>query len=143
MTDTATLAPEVVEFLNHGTRTGMFGWTASDGRPLVAPVWFLAEDGVLVFNTGGRTAKARGIARDPRVVLTADLSEPPYGFVQVQGVAEVVEELDEVRRVATALGGRYMGADRAEEFGSRNGVPGEIVVRIRPTKVNSTLDMTA
>lgn len=143
MTDTATLAPEVVEFLNHGTRTGMFGWTGSDGRPLVAPVWFLAEDGVLVFNTGGRTAKARGIARDPRVVLTADLSEPPYGFVQVQGVAEVVEELDEVRRVAIALGGRYMGADRAEEFGSRNGVPGEIVVRIRPTKVNSTLDMTA
>jgi hypothetical protein len=28
-----------------------------------------------------------------------------------------------------------MGAERAEEFGRRNGVPGELVVRITPTKV--------
>jgi hypothetical protein len=28
-----------------------------------------------------------------------------------------------------------MGTDRAEEFGRRNGAPGELVVRIRPTKV--------
>ncbi|MFP5022198.1 PPOX class F420-dependent oxidoreductase [Pseudonocardia phyllosphaerae] len=137
------LSPEVVEFLNAGTRTGMLGWTARDGRPLVAPVWFLVEDDTLVFDTGADTAKGRAIARDPRVVLTADLPEPPYAFVQVQGVAEIIEDLDEVRRTATAVGGRYMGADRAEEFGKRNGVPGEIAVRIRPTKVIAQLDMTA
>jgi hypothetical protein len=28
-----------------------------------------------------------------------------------------------------------MGEERAEEFGRRNGVPGELVVRVRPTKV--------
>jgi hypothetical protein len=28
-----------------------------------------------------------------------------------------------------------MGADRAEEFGKRNAVPGELVVRLRPVKV--------
>jgi hypothetical protein len=28
-----------------------------------------------------------------------------------------------------------MGAERAEEYGRRNGVPGELVVRIKPTKV--------
>ena len=28
-----------------------------------------------------------------------------------------------------------MGADRAEEFGRRNGVPGELLVRLRPTRV--------
>ena len=41
------------------------------------------------------------------------------------------------RSVATAtrIGGRYMGADRAQEFGRRNGVPGELVVRVRPTKI--------
>lgn len=137
------LTPSIVEFLEHGTRTGMLGWTASDGRPLVAPVWFVVEDGTLVFNTGAGTAKGRAIARDPRVVLTADLPEPPYAFVQVQGVAEVGEDPDELRRTATAIGRRYMGADRAEEFGRRNGVPGELVVRIRPTKVVASLDMTA
>ncbi|MGA9598551.1 MAG: PPOX class F420-dependent enzyme, partial [Acidimicrobiia bacterium] len=29
----------------------------------------------------------------------------------------------------------YMGADRAEEYGRRNGVPGEYLVRIRPTRI--------
>ena len=28
-----------------------------------------------------------------------------------------------------------MGAERAEEFGRRNAVPGELVVRLRPVKV--------
>jgi hypothetical protein len=35
-----------------------------------------------------------------------------------------------------------MGPERAAEFGKRNGVPGELVVRIRPTKVLATFDMT-
>ncbi|ANY05482.1 PPOX class F420-dependent oxidoreductase [Pseudonocardia sp. HH130630-07] len=138
-----SLTPDVVAFLSHGTRTGMLGWTAADGRPLVAPVWFLVEDDTIVFDTGAGTAKGRAIARDPRVVLTADLPAPPYGFVQVQGIAETSDDPAELLRTATALGARYMGADRAEEFGRRNGVPGELVVRIRPTKVIAALDMTA
>lgn len=137
------ITSEVADFLNHGTRTGLLGWTAKDGRPLVAPVWFLVEDDTIVFNTGAGTAKGRAIARDPRVVLTADLPEPPYAFAQVQGIAETTEDPDELLRTATALGRRYMGADRAEEFGRRNAVPGELVVRIRPTKVVASLDMTA
>lgn len=36
-----------------------------------------------------------------------------------------------------------MGADRADEFGARNGVPGELVVWIEPAKVIASLDMTA
>ncbi|MGW1678995.1 PPOX class F420-dependent oxidoreductase [Saccharopolyspora sp. NPDC002376] len=135
--------PEIRAFLEAGTRTGMLGFTASDGRPLVAPVWFVLEGDEIVFNTGKETGKGRAIARDPRVVLCADLPEPPFGFVQVQGIAETSEDPAELLRTATRLGGRYMGQDRAEEFGRRNGVPGELVVRIRPTKVIASLDMTA
>jgi hypothetical protein len=29
-----------------------------------------------------------------------------------------------------------MGPDRAEEFGRRNGVEGELVVRVRPTRIH-------
>lgn len=36
-----------------------------------------------------------------------------------------------------------MGRERAEEFGRRNAVPGELVVRLRPVKVVANLDMTA
>ncbi|WP_304454179.1 PPOX class F420-dependent oxidoreductase [Nocardiopsis sp. YSL2] len=135
--------PQVRDFLLHGTRTGKLAFTASDGRPLVAPVWFIVEDGAIVFNTGGTTAKGRSILRDPRVAMSVDLEEPPFAFVQVQGRAEVSEDPDELLRTATDIAARYMGADRAEEFGRRNGVPGELVVRIRPTKVIAQLDMTA
>lgn len=131
----AELTPEVVEFLSEGTRTGMLGYLASDGRPLVAPVWFVVDDGTLVFNTGSATAKGRALQRDPRVVLTVDDPHPPFSFVQVQGIAELSEQADELLATATRIGARYMGADRAEEFGRRNGVPGELVVRVVPTKV--------
>jgi PPOX class probable F420-dependent enzyme len=137
------LSPEVVDFLSAGTRTGKLGWTAADGRPLVAPVWFVVEDGTLVFNTGKHTAKGRGVARDPRLVVCVDLEEPPFAFVQVQGTATVSEDPDELLRTATVIGRRYMGPDRADEFGRRNGVPGELVVRLRPTRVVADLNVTA
>jgi PPOX class probable F420-dependent enzyme len=134
--------PEVREFLSHGTRTGKLSWLSASGRPLVAPVWFLVEDGGLVFNTGRDTAKGRALARDPRVSLCVDLEEPPYAFVQVQGEAELSEDPAELLRTATAIAARYMGADRAEEFGKRNAVPGELVVRLRPVKVLANFDIT-
>ena len=138
-----SLTPAVREFLSTGTRTGKLGYAASDGRPLVVPIWFVVDGDELLFNTGSATAKAKAMRRDARVVLTVDLEEPPYGFVMVQGTVSITEQLDEVRRIATLTGGRYMGADRAEEFGARNGVPGELGLRITPTKVIAELDMTA
>jgi len=129
------LSDDVVAFLSEGTRTGLLGYLASDGRPLVAPVWFVVDNGELAFNTGKDTAKGRALARDPRVVMCVDDSRPPYSFVQVQGVATVGEDPKDVLDIATRTGGRYMGAERAEEYGRRNGVPGELVVRIKATKV--------
>jgi PPOX class probable F420-dependent enzyme len=134
--------PAIRAFLSEGTRTGKIGWTAQDGRPLVAPVWFLVEDGTIVFTTNAATAKGRALARDPRAVLCVDLQEPPYAFVQVQGSVTLSEDPDALRRTATALGGRYMGADRAEEFGARNAVAGELVVRLHPSKVVADLDVS-
>jgi PPOX class probable F420-dependent enzyme len=101
----------------------------------VAPVWFVVDDGELAFNTGKITAKGRALTRDPRVVMCVDDSRPPYSFVQVQGIASIGEDPQEVLDIATRTGGRYIAADRAEEYGRRNGVPGELVVRVKPTKV--------
>jgi PPOX class probable F420-dependent enzyme len=135
--------PRISAFLSTGTRTGKLAYSSKDGRPLVAPVWFIVEDGTLVFNTGKDTAKGRALARDPRATLCVDLEEPPYAFVQVQAEAELSEDPDELVRTATAIAARYVGEDRAEEFGKRNAVPGELVVRLRPTKVITVFDMTA
>ena len=134
--------PEVRAFLQAGTRTGKLSYLAGDGRPLVAPVWFVLEGDRLVFNTNKDTAKGRSLARDPRISLCVVLDEPPYAFVQVQGEAELSEDPADLIRTATSIAARYMGPGRAEQFGRRIGVPGELVVRLRPTKVVANFDVT-
>jgi PPOX class probable F420-dependent enzyme len=134
--------PEVRDFLTRGTRTGKLGYLAASGRPLVTPVWFIVDGDSLVFNTGEKTAKGRALARDPRATLCVDLEEPPFAFVQVQGEAELSEDPAELLRTATAIAARYMGAERAEEYGQRNAVPGELVVRMRPVKVLAAFNIS-
>jgi PPOX class probable F420-dependent enzyme len=135
--------PQVRAFLTEGTRTGKLSYTSASGQPLVVPVWFVLDGDDLVFNTGKDTAKGRALARDPRTAICVDLEQPPYAFIQVQGVAELSEDPVELVRTATEIGARYMGPERGEEFGQRNAVPGELVVRIRPHKVLGTFNMTA
>jgi len=134
--------PEIRTFLMEGTRTGKLSYLAADGRPLVVPVWFVIDDGCLVFNTGKDSAKGRSLARDPRASICVDLERPPYAFVQVQGVAEISEDSADLLATATSIASRYMGAARAEEYGRRNAAPGELVVRLRPRKVIARFDMT-
>ncbi|HET7742520.1 MAG TPA: PPOX class F420-dependent oxidoreductase [Mycobacterium sp.] len=138
---TTSLTADVIAFLSEGTRTGKLGYLAADGRPLVAPIWFLVEDGQLVFNTGSATAKGRALLRDSRAVLVVDDDKPPFSFVQVQGIASISANDTDLLETATRIAARYMGQDRAEEFGRRNGVPGELVVRITPTKVIAAFDV--
>lgn len=135
--------PKVRDFLTHAKRTGKVAFVAADGRPVVSPVWFVLEGDELVFNTGKVTAKGKAFARDPRIALVVDLEEAPFSSIQIQGTVTLSEDPDELLRTATEIGGRYMGADRAEEFGKRNGVPGELVVRVHPTKVIAHFDATA
>lgn len=138
--------PEVRAFLSHGTRTGKLGFTARDGRPLVAPIWFLVsgegDDTEILFNTGADTAKGKAIARDPRLVLCVDLEEPPYAFVMVQGSVELSTDLDQMLPVSTAIARRYVEESEAEAFGRRNAVEGELLVRLRPDKVVAVADLT-
>jgi len=128
-------------FLVAAPRPAILSTTRADGRPHAAPIWIDVEDGAIVFNTGGDTVKGRNIGRDPRVSIVVQDDRPPFSFVLVEGTAEVSDDLDDVVAVATRIGGRYMGQDQAEAFGRRNGVPGELAVRVRPTKVVSARDV--
>jgi len=124
-------------FLSEGTRTGKLATVRRDGRPHVVPIWFVLDGDDLVFTTGSGSVKAHAMRRDPRVCLCVDDERPPYAYVMVEGTAVLSEDLDDLLRFATVIGGRYMGADRAEQFGRRNAVPGELLVRVAPTKVTA------
>ena len=126
---------DALDFLSDGSRTGKLAWVAADGRPHVAPVWFIVEDGDLLFATGTRSGKALAMTREQRVSLVVDTEAPPYAFVKVDGDVEITQDFEELRRVSTLAGARYMGADEAESFGQRNSGPGECLVRLRPTSI--------
>jgi PPOX class probable F420-dependent enzyme len=122
--------------------TGKLATTRLDGRPHVAPIWFALDlDGSIVFTTHEESLKGRTLRRDPRAALCVDDEVPPFSFVTVEGVVDISEDLDELLRWATVIGGRYMGADRAEAYGARNGVSGELLCRLRPTKVISAANV--
>jgi PPOX class probable F420-dependent enzyme len=110
---------------------------------MAVPVWFgLDDDGTIVFTTGEKSVKARAISREPRVAFCVDEEAPPYAYVRIDGRAELIDDIKLVRSWATRLGGRYMGMARAQEFGDRNAVPGEVVVRIKPERVVAHADIT-
>ncbi len=132
---------EIRSFLTTGTRTGKLATTRADGRPHVAPVWFVLDGDELVFTTHDETVKAHNLARDGRAAVAVDDENPPYSFVVVEGTVTISEDLVELRRWATRIGGRYMGEERAEAFGRRNAVPGELLVRLTPTKAVARANM--
>jgi PPOX class probable F420-dependent enzyme len=124
-------------------RTAKLATVRADGRPHVAPVWFiLDDDGCLVFNTSRDTVKGRNLAREGRAAICVDDDRPPFSFVVVEGSVEIIDDLAQIRDWAGRIGGRYMGEDRAAEFGERNGVEGELVIRLRPEHVNSAADLS-
>ena len=123
-------------FLREPARPAMLATVRPDGRPHVAPVWIvLDDDDTVLFTTGADTVKGRAVQADPRVALCVDDDRPPFSYVLVEGTAETSTDLDDLLLWATRLGGRYMGEEHAEQFGRRNAVPGELLVRVRPSRV--------
>ena len=127
---------EVRAFLTFGTRTGKLGVTRLDGSPMVVPIWFeMDDDGTLLFTTWGESIKGKSLRRDGRVSLCVDEDTPPYAYVRVDGTTTLLDDRELLRTWAARIGGRYMGAERAAEYGARNGVEGELLVRITPTRI--------
>jgi PPOX class probable F420-dependent enzyme len=131
------------EFVMTGTRTGKLAVIRADGRPHVTPVWFVLDGDDIVLTTHGDSIKGRALRRDPRISMSVDDQEPPFSFVVFEGEARLSEDPDDLRHWATAVAARYMGAGQAEAYGARNGIPGELLVRIRPSRVTAAAAISA
>lgn len=133
------LEDQVRAFLtSQPARPAILGTTRADGRPHVAPVWYVVDDdGTIVFTTGATTVKGRNLRRAGWATMSVDDDAAPFSFVTLEGPVTISEDLAEVRHWSGLIGGRYMGSDRAQEYGERNGVAGELLVRLHPEKVVS------
>ena len=133
---------EIRAFLLSGTRTAKLATVRRDGRPHLAPIWFSLDGDTIVFTTWHTTIKAANIRRDGRIALCVDDETPPFAYVVIEGTATLTDDLTELRTWATRIAARYMGPARADEYGARNGVPGELLVRVTPTRITAQNGIT-
>jgi PPOX class probable F420-dependent enzyme len=140
---TAITREQVYAFINSHRLTGHLATVREDGRPHVAPIWIATDGEDIVWNTGEDTVKGRNLLRTGYAAISMDDSVPPFNSVRLEGPVVCSTNLDEVRLWAAIIGGRYMGDDQAEAFGERNGVPGEILCRMTPTRVSGIFDVAA
>jgi PPOX class probable F420-dependent enzyme len=122
-------------FVAEGTRTLKVATVRKDGRPHVAPVWFVLDGDSLVFTTSEKSVKGHDLERDPTVCLLIENEQSPYGYVQIEGHATVTpnpaDQLDWNTRLAT----RYVGPEEGKAYGRRNTTEDTLLVRVTPEKV--------
>ena len=134
---------EIRNFLLKDTFTGKLGTINKNGTPHVVPIWYTLDDeDNILFNTDNNSVKAKNIKLDNRVRLCVDGQVPLFSFVTIDGIAEIVsKEPKEVFKWAKIIASRYMGNDKAEEYGRRNSSEGELLIKIKPTKIIGEKDI--
>jgi PPOX class probable F420-dependent enzyme len=134
---------EIRNFLLQGTFTGKLGTINKNGSPHIVPIWFTLDNkNSILFTTGNTSVKAKNIQRDNRVRLCVDDQVPLFSFVTIDGIAEIISnQPSEIYKWAKIIAARYMGNDKAEEYGKRNSSEGEFLIKIKPTKVIGQKDI--
>src|SRR5215211_1796831 len=116
---------EIRKFLMQGTFTGKLGTVKKDGSSHIVPIWFVLDGG-----------KKSGGSRK------GDDHTPPFSFVIVYGTGKIHHcKQSELFRFATKIAQRYMGKENAELYGKRNSTEGEVLVRIKPTRIIAEKDV--
>jgi len=120
--------------LFRGRNWGVVATLRADGSAQASTVWVDWDGHYVVFNTTHDSAKARNLARDPRVTVTVmDQEDPQRGWASVSGRAELSEEgaVDQLNR----LSGKYVGLDPYPWL-----EPGErrVSVRVVPERVSGS-----
>ena len=126
---------QAMAFLMAKARTGKLATVRPDGRPHVAPIWFIVDGETIIFTTWHTSVKAGNLTHNPRASLCVDDEQPPFAYVIVEGNVTISDDLADLQRWATQVAGRYMGPELAEAYGRRNGVVGELLCRLSPGRV--------
>lgn len=85
-----------------------------DGRPHVAPVWFLEEDGRAFVMADSNAVKVRNVRRNPDVALSIATDQRPFKFVVLHGQGEVTDK--DFAQVVERICIRYDGPERGRAF---------------------------
>ncbi len=105
-----TMTPdEVLTFLAEGAKTLQVATIGRDGSPHLAPMWFVLDDGRIVFRSFTKSQKIVNLRRDPRVTVLVEEGDS-YGTlkgVMVRGSARLVDDPGYILEIYGRLGARY------------------------------------
>ena len=103
---------EINEFLD-GVHIARVATTRPDGRPHIAPVWYLWEDDTLYFESESRTVKTRNLRQNPNIAISVDVTAGGLRlkYVILEGRVEYIENLEAVKKIAYRIYSRYMGQE--------------------------------
>ncbi len=109
----------------------------ADGSPASSVVFYAVDGDTLIFSTTADRLKARTLARDPRIALTALDEGAPHRFVTVEGRA-TIQRGDLVP--GHTLINRAMRRDPAWSpppgFEERLRADGRVIIRVHPQRVS-------
>ena len=101
---------EIVAFIEQ-TRTATMATLGPDGTPHLVAMWFAVIDGVIWFETKGRSQKAVNLGRDNRITV---LIESGHTYNELKGVslegrAVVLDDPEALWEVGVSVWERYTG----------------------------------
>ncbi|MDP8907086.1 MAG: pyridoxamine 5'-phosphate oxidase family protein, partial [Thermoproteota archaeon] len=84
---------EILQFLIKGTYIGKVSTINKDRSSHVTPIWYiLDENNHITFTTYSKSVKGKNLIRDPRISFCVGDQVPPFSFVIVYGIAEVISK---------------------------------------------------
>ncbi|MCU0281084.1 MAG: TIGR03618 family F420-dependent PPOX class oxidoreductase [Acidimicrobiia bacterium] len=106
--DISMSAAEVAAFLEQG-RILQVASLHPDGRPHLVPMWYVVEEGRVVFRSFSRSQKIRNLQRDPRLTALVERGEAYTELqgVMIQGRARLVEDPAYVLTLYGRLAAKY------------------------------------
>tara|TARA_B100000315_G_scaffold201690_1_gene194203 strand:- start:21 stop:437 length:417 start_codon:yes stop_codon:yes gene_type:complete len=105
-----------------------------DGRPHVAPVWFIEEDGWAFVMAHASAVKLRNVRRNPQVTLSVATDQRPFKYVLLEGEGRVTNR--DLARVVERICVHYDGPELGPTFAREALSGGQMwVVEIRVKRV--------
>lgn len=112
-----------------------------DGAPHLTTVWYAMHDGLILFETYGKSQKVMNLRRDPRIaVLVEDgTTYDQLRGVSINGTAELIEENPRRTQLMRVLVNRHFPGQTPEQLDALSAqmAAKRIVIAVHPDKVVS------
>jgi PPOX class probable F420-dependent enzyme len=130
------MTPEARRAFVRGHRTAVFGYRRAADGPAMSIVYYVMDGDDILVSTMGERAKARAVARDPKVSLCVLDEQWPPTYLQVYCDATVDTDrehtVDLMMRIAGVMAGEELDASIRPLVAEGAEREGRVVLRLRP-----------